>query len=70
MVSTEAPRRSPVGGQKVTCNLGCVPKREHDSCPQCGSVEIGTNFNRSETSGDPIWECHCTDCKLKWSEEA
>jgi ssDNA-binding Zn-finger/Zn-ribbon topoisomerase 1 len=40
-----------------------------DSCPQCGSAEIGTSFNRSDSSRVAMWECHCTDCRFKWSEK-
>jgi len=46
-----------------------VAQPEHDSCPQCGSAEIGTSFRRSDDSGVAAWECHCSDCRLKWSEE-
>jgi hypothetical protein len=46
-----------------------VAQPEHDSCPQCGSAEIGTSFRRSDSSGVAAWECHCSDCRLKWSEE-
>lgn len=46
-----------------------VAQPEHDSCPQCGSAEIATSFPRSDSSGVAAWECHCSDCRLKWSEE-
>ncbi len=46
-----------------------VVKPEHDSCPQCGSMEIGTSFNRSDGSEDAKWDCHCADCRFKWTEK-
>jgi hypothetical protein len=42
---------------------------EHDSCPQCGSAEIGTAFSKGDDSGSAVWECHCLDCRFKWSEK-
>lgn len=62
-------RRNPVESKRGTCSVVGVAKPEHDSCPQCDSMEIGTSFNRSESSGDPKWECHCTECRFKWSEK-
>ncbi len=44
-----------------------VAHPEHDSCPKCGSAEIGTAFSRSDTSGDTVWDCHCSECRFKWS---
>jgi len=41
-----------------------VAQAEHDSCPQCGSAEIGTSFIRSDGSGIAVWECHCSDCRF------
>jgi len=61
-------RRNLIGSKRGTCNVVGVGKPEHDSCPQCDSMEIGTSFNRSDSSGDPKWECHCTEGRFKWSE--
>ena len=40
---------------------------EHDSCPRCGSAEIGTAFSRTEASEPALWDCHCSDCRYRWS---
>ena len=44
-----------------------TPHPEHDSCPRCGGAEIGTAFSRSDTAGPGVWECHCSDCRFRWS---
>jgi hypothetical protein len=40
---------------------------EHDSCPRCGSVEIGTAFSRFDSPEPAVWDCHCSECRFRWS---
>jgi DNA-directed RNA polymerase subunit M/transcription elongation factor TFIIS len=68
--SLEAPLQSNRSeGGTPGYSVADVTKPEHDSCPHCDSVEISTRFERSESSGVPKWECHCTSCRFKWSEK-
>jgi predicted RNA-binding Zn-ribbon protein involved in translation (DUF1610 family) len=59
-------RSKPEGDESVMAIERVVAQPENDSCPQCGSAEIGISFSRSDISRVAAWECHCSDCRFKW----
>ena len=53
--------------KRVGNDVEAVGHAEHDVCPRCGSAEIGTAFSRADATADPVWECHCSECRFRWS---
>jgi hypothetical protein len=57
-----------LGGWIVEWSPDWDRRSEHDSCPRCGSAEIATHFERSNTPEYPQWQGRCSACQFKWSE--